>query len=424
MKNNTQMYAIAKKYLGKGGAVFRRYCGLPSNAPYCCAYVTYIFHEGGDSALFYGGKKVVYCPSAIQWCDAHLALVPPYLALPMDIIFFDWNGNNTPDHIGFVKERKSCDAIYTLEGNTSGGIVDTKVRNTKYVEGIYRPHYPAKFDISKPLEIDGLFGYNSIAMLQKALGGLDIDGILGKATVKKLQKWAGVPQDGAWGKKTSKAIQRKLGITADGLFGKESCKALQKWCNSKTKKSSPKPSPSTTWVDNANAWVRKIAKEKYHYVRWKSGDAKTHTCPICKGRKYDDHYGGNCIWLPYAAWHHGGKLGNKCNCGVIDNAGFNKLLTLPQAKANKYASDRIGKPVEVIRNGGKSIPLSMLKAGDICMLYRGSTYYHTIYYMGNGKYAESNTAGGIGSAKNIRADLKLSATAKANLKCAIRYNGK
>lgn len=423
MKNNTQLLAIAKKYLGKGGSIFRKYCGLPSNAPYCCAYVTYIFHEGDDSALFYGGKKVVYCPSAIKWCDTHLALVPPYLALPMDIIFFDWNGNNVPDHIGFVKERKSCDAIYTLEGNTSGGIVDDKLRNTSYVEGIYRPHFPAKFDISKPLEIDGLFGYNSIAMLQKALGGLDIDGILGKATVKKLQAWANVPQDGAWGKKTSKAIQRKLGVTADGLFGKESCKALQRWCNSKTQKPSPKPSPSKTWVDNANAWARKIAGEKYHYVRW-GPNPKSHTCPICNGRKYNNFYGWNCIGFAYACWHHGGKLGTKCNCGVIANEVAEKLLKASQATVNKMATDRIGKKVNVIRNGGKAIPVNTLKAGDICMLYKGSTYYHTIYYMGNGKYAESNTTGGIGSAKNIRADLSMSSTCKANLKCAIRYVGK
>ena len=68
--------------------------------------------------------------------------------------------------------------------------------------------------------------------------------------------------------------------------------------------------------------------------------------------------------------------------------------------------------------------MTTLKAGDICMLYKGSTYYHTIYYMGNGKFAESNTTGGVGSAKNIRADLTLSSSYKANLKCAIRYTGK
>lgn len=233
MMNNIQLLAVAKKYVGKGGAIFRKFCGLPSNAPYCCAYVTYIFHEGGDSSLFYGGKKVVYCPSAIKWCEANLALVPPYLAMPMDIIFFDWQPNSTPDHIGFVRERKSCDAVYTIEGNTSNGkssgVVAEKTRNVKYVEGIYRPHFKATYKLGA-LEVDGICGYNTIAMLQKALG-VGVDGILGQGTVKALQKKVGVTADGLWGKGTSKAVQKMVGVTQDGLFGANSVKALQKWIN-------------------------------------------------------------------------------------------------------------------------------------------------------------------------------------------------
>ena len=233
-KNNVELLKLAQAHLGQGGAVFNRYCN--SSGAWCCAFVTYMFHEGDDSPLFYGGKKVVYCPTAIKWASANLAMIPAYLALPMDIVFFDWNHNALPDHIGFIRERKSCDEVYTIEGNTSGGIVAQKTRPVKYIQGIYRPHFTAKFDVSKKLEIDGLFGYNSIAMLQKALKKLGyyngaVDGILGKGTVKALQKWAGVAQDGAWATKTSKAIQKKLKVTADGLFGKDSVKALQKWCN-------------------------------------------------------------------------------------------------------------------------------------------------------------------------------------------------
>ena len=226
--NNVTLLKLAQKHLGQGGAVFNRYCN--SSGAWCCAFVTYMFHEGNDSPLFYGGKKVVYCPTAIKWASANLAMIPAYLALPMDIVFFDWNHNGLPDHIGFIRERKSCDEVYTIEGNTSGGIVAQKTRPVKYIQGIYRPHFPAKFDASKPLVIDGLFGYNSIAVLQKALG-VAVDGILGKGTVKALQKWAGVAQDGAWATKTSKAIQKKLGVAADGYFGENSVKALQKWCN-------------------------------------------------------------------------------------------------------------------------------------------------------------------------------------------------
>lgn len=916
MKSNIEQLNVAKKHLGESCP---RCCSMSNNC--CCYFVSKIFGDAGNKSLFYGGKTVTYCPNAIKWCKANLALIPPYLALPSDIIFFDWNANNVPDHIGFVRERKSCDEIYTLESNTSGGIVAYKTRATKYVLGIYRPHFKASYNISKPLEIDGLIGYNSVAMLQKALG-VTVDGILGKGTIKALQTRAGLKSkdiDGLWGVGTSKAVQKMLGVKQDGLFGANSCKALQRWCNSKVKFSTTTPvktpvtesqttsqpsvtvatptaskykvidvsvwqgnidwakvkadgvvgaiiryadgktldskfdynmkqakangihvgsyifsraktkaeaeaeatrlynackpyapdlplyidlevsalakyantvaqaflnkmkalggkggvyanlnwwnnylgdtakrfsaypfwiaqynskithkkpnlfgmwqysssgkvngisgkvdmdwlyirywdnapktptpttptvtsgtytgtipslhvkktsaqviadtikwlkwiasnntfhygygrdahhngcyfcgtqpkskhsmkdwettyccnpfihagfahggqvvamlskcqkgdsydfgansgyaksslfknlgkpkksalvagdvlckdthvslyigdgkivqagheddnvknssswnssisvteltdkmysgykrvhryigtvdsdilirfgeysdrvkqvqkflnwyngksvlaedgifgegtlkyvkafqtaqkiavdgiignntlakmksakktstpieSLSTTWADKGNAWARKIASEKYHYVRWKSKVESTHTCPICKGRKFDDDFGWNCIGFAYAVWRHGCGLPTKCNCGVISNEVGDKMLKETQETADKMASDRIGAKVSVIRNGGKAIPVSQLKKGDILMLFKGNTYYHTVYYMGDGKYAESNTTGGIGNAKNIRADLTLSSTAKANLKMAIRYKG-
>lgn len=423
MKSNTEQLAIAKKYVGYGGSKFRKFCGLPSGSAWCDAYVTTIFAEAGNASLFCNGTKQTYCPTTIKWCLKNLASIPPYLALPSDIIFFDWELNGIPNHIGFVRERKDCDTIYTIEGNTSGSICAQKTRSTKYVQGIFRPYFKASYKIAK-LDVDGLFGYNSIAMLQKALG-IEVDGVLGQGTVKALQRKAGVTADGLWGKGTSKAVQKMVGVTADGLFGVNSVKALQKWINNKVCPQSVTPTTTTTtWVDKANAWARKISAEKYHYVKWNSKVTATHTCPICNGRKYDNYYGWNCIGFAYAVWHHGGQLGTTCNCGVINNGTAEKLLKVSQAEANKLATSKIGKSVTVIRNGGKAIPMTTLKAGDICMLYKGSTYYHTIYYMGNGKFAESNTTGGVGSAKNIRADLTLSSSYKANLKCAIRYNGK
>ena len=228
-KSNTEQLNIAKKYLGKGGSKFRKFCGLPAGAAWCDAFVTTIFAEAGNSPLFCNGTKQTYCPTTMKWCEKNLASVPPYLALPSDIIFFDWEPNSVPNHIGFVRERKDCDAIYTIEGNTSGGIVANKLRNTKYVCGIFRPHFKASYKIGT-LEVDGLFGYNSIAMLQKALK-VEVDGILGQGTVKALQRKCGVSADGLWGKATSKAVQKMVGVTADGLFGPNSVKALQRWIN-------------------------------------------------------------------------------------------------------------------------------------------------------------------------------------------------
>lgn len=417
-KSNIEQLAIAKKYLGQGGSRFRKFCGLPAGAAWCDAYVTTIFAEAGNASLFCDGKKQTYCPTTIKWCYNNLASIPPYLALPSDIIFFDWELNGIPNHIGFVRERKSCDEIYTIEGNTGNSICANRTRNTKYVQAVFRPHFKASYKIGT-LEVDGLMGYNTIAMLQKALG-VPVDGILGQGTVKALQRKVGVTADGLWGNGTSKAVQKKLcGVTADGLFGVNSVKALQRWINAVTK------STPSTWVDNANAWARKIAGEKYHYVRWKSGITATHTCPICNGRKYDNYYGWNCIGFAFAVWHHGGGLKNKCSCGVISSGKggqWDRLLKDSQATANANATKWTGVPCTVIRNGGKALTRSMLKAGDILCMYSGGTAQHIIYYMGNGKFAESNSSGSAD--KHIRADLTLSNSWLSKIKVAVRYTGK
>lgn len=262
VKNNIEQLAIAKKYLGQGGSRFRKYCGLPSGSAWCDAFVTTIFAEAGNANLFCGGTKQTYCPTTIKWCRQHLAEVPPYLALPSDIIFFDWEPNSVPNHIGFVRERKDCEAIYTIEGNTSGGIVANKLRSTKYVCGIYRPHFKASYKIGK-LAVDGYFGYNSIAMLQKALG-VGVDGILGQGTVKALQRKCGTTADGLWGRATNKAVQKWLGVTVDGYFGPNSVKALQTWINKVTA-----GTPSTSIIDKELSACKVQAEWMKNYIyKW------------------------------------------------------------------------------------------------------------------------------------------------------------
>ena len=253
MTSNTQLLKIAQKHLGQGGAVFRKYCGLPSGAAWCNAFVDYIANEGGVKSLYFNGAKETYCPHSIAWCKKNLAMLPLYLAMPMDIIYFDWDRNGVPNHIGFVRATKDTSSIYTIEGNTDGGKVAQKTRPSKYVCGIFRPHFKGKFTLRK-LAVDGVCGYNTIAGLHQALkilkyysGAIDAD--MGITTVNAVQKWAGVSQDGQWGTGTSKAVQKKIGTTADGAFGANSVKALQKWINAnafQTKPSAPKPTTPTS----------------------------------------------------------------------------------------------------------------------------------------------------------------------------------
>lgn len=235
MTTYNEVLAVAKSHLGHYGEHARSFCHLGSGQPYCCAFVRMCTSKAGGAKLFYDGKMVTYCPNAIKWCKANLAELPFYLSMPMDFIFFDWQPNYIPDHIGFVYEKISTDKLKTLEGNTSGGIVATKTRGP-YVQGVFRPHYtPNKKLEKKILDCDGDFGYQSIYMLQVALGMKSPTGIFTKDTVKALQKKVGVVQDGSWSKKTSRAVQSKLcglkGKAIDGDFGPKSVTALQNAIN-------------------------------------------------------------------------------------------------------------------------------------------------------------------------------------------------
>lgn len=409
---NTELLKIAQKHLGQGGARFRKFCGLPSGAAWCNAYVDYVANEGGVSSLYFNGKKMTYCPTSMSWCSKNLACVPLYLALPMDIIYFDWEPNNVPNHIGFVRERKSCDEIYTIEGNTSGGIVDQKTRTAKYVCGIYRPHFKGKFDANKPLVVDGKCGYHTIAIMQRWLK-VEVDGILGLTTLKTLQKKVGVTADGVWGKGTSKAVQKLVGAKADGYFGENSVKALQTYLNKVV--FAPQPKPATSTQDKIVAWCKKIASDNtWHYVKW-SSNKKTHECPICYKHPIGKYHGFNCIGFCFASWRHGGGIKCHCNNSVINDDEWNKLYKASDANALKMAKDLIGvSSIKVIRNK-KGIPQSELRPGDICGRY-GSKFEHAFVYIGNGKMADCR-----GSNGKVATDKQISVRKAQVAKVAIRY---
>lgn len=177
--------------------------------------------------------------------------------------------------------------------------------------------------------------------------------------------------------------------------------------------------PERTWKDNANDWARKTAKDNsYHYVKW-SKDKRTHECPICHDHPKGEFHGWNCIGFAFAIWHHGGGLKNRCNCGVVANDTWERILhakTLEEA--SKIATDAVGIPCKVIRNGGKPIATSKFKQGDICAIFNGSTYLHTYYYMGGEYIADSSR----GYDDQIAVRKKFANYAKST-KLIIRYAG-
>lgn len=391
MNKNTEMYNFAKSFLGKGGATFRSYCGLPSGAAWCNAFVTYIFHKSGNASLYCNGKKQTYCPTSIKICRSNMAEIPMYLAMPSDVIYFDWDRNGVPNHIGFVRAHNTTDSIYTIEGNTSNKVMN-KTRSAKYVCGIFRPYFKASFNADKKLSIDGDMGYNTIAVVQKALKALKyyngaIDGILGRGTLMSLQRWAGCTADACWRSGTSKAIQRKLGgLTVDGAFGKNSVMQLQRWANANAFPSvsggsttAPKPAaPKPATTSNAQKLVNKATE-----LAWPYGTVSS---------KWDYKKGAPTSKCKTAMKKHGYKTKAKqSSCiyfmnTIVRETGISKSFCAGHGYKKPYPKTEAGFNTVL---SGKAIPNGFLKAGDIVRYKKTSKDEHTLMYMGNGRICEA-----------------------------------
>lgn len=248
------------------------------------------------------------------------------------------------------------------------------------------------------------------------------------ADVKAVQKFlnwcikAGLTVDGDCGSKTVSAIkkfQKQYKLKADGIFGAQSKKKAQAIIKKYAPKPTPKPVPKVeTWLDKGNAWAKKIAADNsYHYV-WYSSGQKAHECPICHKHPNGKFHGWNCIGAAFAVWHHGAGLKNKCSCGVISNAVYERMLKASHADAVSIAKSRVGiKDLNVIKNKN-GLSKSLWKPGDICIMFKGNTYVHTFYYMGDGKVFDSRS--GYTSDKQIA----IRKWDNYTCKMIIRYTGK
>lgn len=172
----------------------------------------------------------------------------------------------------------------------------------------------------------------------------------------------------------------------------------------------------TTVQDDICAWAKKIAdSRKYTYKKWKSSDIKTHQCPLCHPGSGD---GWNCIGFAFACWHHGGNIPSICNCGVIADATWEKILKAKtDQEALQLAQKYIGiKEVQVLRSMN-GVPVSKLKKGDIIGYYvNGDEYRHTALYIGNNLMADSSNGN---NGKYVTYGKKL----RSGLNVAIRWTG-
>ena len=183
-----------------------------NNVAYCVIFMWWAFKEAGASDYFCGGTKQASCTKVKEWAQAHNCWVTKDYK-PGDLLLFNFNGKNTPKHIGFLVEVKNG-IYYTIEGNTSpsdsgsqenGDGVWNKQRKLSSIVGAYRPNYAGVPSTSKKYTKPK---YKNIANLYKLEKGHTGDAVVALQTLLNLRMNAGLVVDGDFGGATEKALNQ------------------------------------------------------------------------------------------------------------------------------------------------------------------------------------------------------------------------
>ena len=119
---NGQIVSVALTQLGnEGGQKFWSWYGFDSHVAWCACFASWC---GDQAGLIESGKmpKFSLCDDGIAWFQGKGKWKSRgYSPAPGTLIFFDWNGDGTSDHVGIV-EKIEGSTVYTVEGNSSDAV--------------------------------------------------------------------------------------------------------------------------------------------------------------------------------------------------------------------------------------------------------------------------------------------------------------
>lgn len=240
-----------------------------NGVPYCAMFVSWCFDQAKGSAA---GLPGAYCPTMLQAAKSAGKTVPLSLARAGDVVYFDFARSGVTGHVGII-EATTGTYLVTIEGNTSsgtagsqsnGGVVARRTRAYSTVAGVVRPTWTATPVVTTPskpasgsqngaqLAVDGVIGPASVRRLQAILG-TPVDGVIsgqysgnrarlaaitsidysggGSLMVAALQAKLGTDTDGYLGPDTIKAWQKRLHVAVDGYLGINTARAIQRALN-------------------------------------------------------------------------------------------------------------------------------------------------------------------------------------------------
>jgi hypothetical protein len=135
---------------GDNNTKYGQWYGL-NNQPWCAIFVSWCYDQAGlvGKVAAQNKKGFASCDAGLKWFTKHNKLVSIGDAQEGDIVFFQFDTDAEPDHVGIVaKNMKRIQALRTIEGNTSpsnkgsqsnGGGVYEKKRSYATVMAVVRP---------------------------------------------------------------------------------------------------------------------------------------------------------------------------------------------------------------------------------------------------------------------------------------------
>jgi hypothetical protein len=135
---------------GDNDTKFGKWYGM-NNQPWCAMFVSWVFHKVGEGKKVNASSKKGFasCDAGLKWFAKKGKLVPVGQAQEGDIVFFQFDTDAQPDHVGIVKKNNiKRQRLVCIEGNTSpdnkgsqsnGGEVAEKKRAYATVMAVARP---------------------------------------------------------------------------------------------------------------------------------------------------------------------------------------------------------------------------------------------------------------------------------------------
>lgn len=116
--SSSNIILIAKSQIGNiGGKKYWKWYGFNERVEWCACFVSWVANESGDLNVTI--PKFSKVEDGISWYKKHNKWkTENYIPKSGDLIFFDWNNVNDPDHVGIIEKVKN-NVIYTIEGNSS-----------------------------------------------------------------------------------------------------------------------------------------------------------------------------------------------------------------------------------------------------------------------------------------------------------------